>query len=159
MAVTALCPLVEYFSRANAETFVAIQIEHVDAVDDVEKIAAVPDVDLLFIGPADLSQSMGLPGQWDHPRLWQAIRARGPAAQAHGVHWAILPPNAAYRPALCRDWAAACWPLGSTCGPSRKDCGRSSWIMRTASSSVRLTFRARCAPRWGVVWRPRPSAV
>src|SRR5690348_14492658 len=63
-----LVPLAEYLQHANENTFIAIQIEHVDAVEDVERIAAVADVDVLFVGPADLSQSMGLPGQWDHPR-------------------------------------------------------------------------------------------
>ena len=91
-----LVPAGEYFRRANAETFVAIQIEHAAAVEDVEQIAAVPDVDVLFIGPADLSQSMGLAGQWDHPRLWEAFGRVADAARRHGIHWAILPPNPAY---------------------------------------------------------------
>jgi 2-keto-3-deoxy-L-rhamnonate aldolase RhmA len=86
----------EYMQRANAETFVAIQIEHFAAVDDVEKIAAVKDVDMLFIGPADLGQSMGLVGDWDHPKIWQAIERVANAAKANGIHWAILPRNAAY---------------------------------------------------------------
>jgi 2-dehydro-3-deoxyglucarate aldolase/4-hydroxy-2-oxoheptanedioate aldolase len=89
-------PLAEYFRRANAETFVAIQIEHVDAVEEVEQIAALAGVDVLFIGPADLSQSMGLPADWEHPRVWQAIERVARAAAAHKIHWAILPPGAAY---------------------------------------------------------------
>jgi 2-keto-3-deoxy-L-rhamnonate aldolase RhmA len=91
-------PLAEYLRQANAETFLAIQIEHVDALNEVEQIAAVPDVDVLFIGPADLSQSMGIPGQWDDPRLWQAIERVAQTARAHGIHWAILPPT----PAIAR---------------------------------------------------------
>jgi 4-hydroxy-2-oxoheptanedioate aldolase len=89
-------PAVEYMRRANAETFVAIQIEHADAVEEVEKIAAVPHVDVLFIGPADLAQSMGIPGEWNHPRIWQAIERVARAVQTAGIHWAILPANAAY---------------------------------------------------------------
>jgi 4-hydroxy-2-oxoheptanedioate aldolase len=84
-------PFAEYSRQANAETFVAIQIEHIDAVEDVERIAAVADVDVLFVGPADLSQSMGLPGEWEHSRLWQAYARVAKAAQANGIHWAILP--------------------------------------------------------------------
>jgi 2-keto-3-deoxy-L-rhamnonate aldolase RhmA len=91
-------PLAEYLQQANATTFIAIQIEHADAVAEVEKIAAVPDVDVLFIGPADLSQSLGIPGQWDDPRLWQAFERVAQAARAHGLHWAILPPT----PAIAR---------------------------------------------------------
>src|SRR6516225_7145913 len=56
-----MMPLSDYLRRANADTFVAIQIEHAQAVEEVEQIAAVREVDLLFVGPADLSQSLGLP--------------------------------------------------------------------------------------------------
>ena len=89
-------PLPDYFQQANDETFVAIQIEHYSAVDGVEKIAALKDVDLLFIGPADLGQSMGLVGDWDHPKIWQAIERVAKAAKNNGIHWAILPRSAAY---------------------------------------------------------------
>ena len=89
-------PALEYMRRANAETFVAIQIEHADAVEEVEKIAAVPQVDVLFVGPADLAQSMGVPGEWEHPRLWAAVERVARAAQAANIHWAILPRNAEY---------------------------------------------------------------
>jgi 2-dehydro-3-deoxyglucarate aldolase/4-hydroxy-2-oxoheptanedioate aldolase len=86
----------DYFRTANAETFVAVQIEHRDAVEVVEEIAAVPDLDLLFIGPADLSQSMGLPGQWEHPRMWQAVERVARASATHKVPWAILPGSAGH---------------------------------------------------------------
>jgi 2-keto-3-deoxy-L-rhamnonate aldolase RhmA len=89
-------PAAEYMRRANAETLVAVQIEHVEAVEDVERIAAVPNVDVLFIGPADLAQSMGLAGEWDHPRIWEAIEKVARAAQNHRVAWAILPRDLAY---------------------------------------------------------------
>lgn len=85
--------LADYFQRANAETFVAIQIEHADAVEDVEPIAAVEGVDVLFVGPADLTQSMGIPAQWEHPRLWKALERVAEASRKHGKCWAILPAN------------------------------------------------------------------
>jgi len=84
-------PFSEYAARANAETFVAIQIEHAEAVEDVEKIAAIPHLDLLFVGPADLSQSLGIPGEWENPRVWTAVERVARAAKANGIHWAILP--------------------------------------------------------------------
>jgi 4-hydroxy-2-oxoheptanedioate aldolase len=89
-------PLADYLRRANAETFVAIQIEHADAVADLERIAAVPGVDVLFVGPADLSQSLGITAQWDHPRFWQALERVAGAARERGIHWAILPPGPAH---------------------------------------------------------------
>ena len=89
-------PVAEYFRRANAETVVGVQIEHVDAVEEVERIAAVPDLDFLFVGPADLSQSMGLPGEWEHPRVWAAVERVARAARERRVPWAILPLGAAH---------------------------------------------------------------
>ncbi len=89
-------PMADYMRRANADTFVAIQIEHADAVAEVDKIAALKDVDVLFIGPADLGQSMGIIGDWNHPQLWLAFERVAKAARAHGIHWAILPPNLPY---------------------------------------------------------------
>jgi 2-dehydro-3-deoxyglucarate aldolase/4-hydroxy-2-oxoheptanedioate aldolase len=89
-------PLADYLRQSNANTFIAIQIEHADAVGDVEQIAAVKEVDVLFVGPADLSQSMGLPGEWDHPHIWQAVQRVAQAARNCGIHWAILPPTLAY---------------------------------------------------------------
>ena len=78
----ATMPMPEYMKRANDETFVAIQIEHIDAVDEVEKIAAFKDVDMLFIGPADLGQSMGIVGDWDNPQNLASDRARRQGRQA-----------------------------------------------------------------------------
>jgi 4-hydroxy-2-oxoheptanedioate aldolase len=89
-------PLAEYMREANAKSFVAVQIENMDAVEEVERIAAVKDVDLLFVGPADLSQSMGLPAEWDHPRHWQTIERVAQAAKNNNIHWGILPLNMAY---------------------------------------------------------------
>jgi 2-dehydro-3-deoxyglucarate aldolase/4-hydroxy-2-oxoheptanedioate aldolase len=106
-----MMPLSDYLRRANADTFVAIQIEHAQAVEEVEQIAAIRDVDLLFVGPADLSQSLGLPGEWDHPRLWQAIERVAQAARAKGIHWGILPPSPAHA-RRCLDMGCRLLSLG-----------------------------------------------
>ena len=50
----------------------------------------------MFIGPADLSQSMGIPGDWEHPRMWQAVERVAAAAKANNVPWAILPRDAGH---------------------------------------------------------------
>jgi 2-dehydro-3-deoxyglucarate aldolase/4-hydroxy-2-oxoheptanedioate aldolase len=86
----------DYFRKADEETVVGVQIECAEALEEVEKIAAVPDLDFLFVGPADLSQSLGIPCQWEHPRLWQAIERVARASAAHQVPWAILPLGAAH---------------------------------------------------------------
>jgi 2-dehydro-3-deoxyglucarate aldolase/4-hydroxy-2-oxoheptanedioate aldolase len=88
-----LDPLGDYLRQANARTFISIQIENVEALQEVEQIAAIPDVHVLFIGPVDLSQSLGVPAQWDHPRLWEAIEHVAQAAHKQGIHWGILPPS------------------------------------------------------------------
>src|SRR5438093_1606474 len=62
-----------------------------EALEEVEAIAALPGLDFLFIGPADLSQSMGLPGEWEHPRMRSAVERVAAAAKRNGVPWAILP--------------------------------------------------------------------
>src|SRR5262249_60207663 len=86
-------PMLDYFRKANADPVVGVQIEHIAAVEQVERIAPVPDVDFLFVGPADLSQSMGLPGEWEHPRVWQAVERVARACAAARVPWATLPLN------------------------------------------------------------------
>jgi 2-keto-3-deoxy-L-rhamnonate aldolase RhmA len=88
--------LAEYMARANAETVVGVQIERVEALEEVERIAAVPGLDFLFVGPADLSQSLGIPGQWDHPRLTAAVERVAKAAKANRLPWGILPRDLAH---------------------------------------------------------------
>ncbi len=66
-------PLAEYIEHANRETFLMMQIEDVEAVDEIEAIAAVPGIDLIFIGPADLSHSLGCPGDLKNPRIREVI--------------------------------------------------------------------------------------
>jgi 2-keto-3-deoxy-L-rhamnonate aldolase RhmA len=39
---------------------------------------------------------MGIPGDWEHPRFWEAVERVAKAAQQHGVHWAVLPLNRAF---------------------------------------------------------------
>ncbi len=63
----------EYLSSANDQTAVVVQIEHRDAVSCVDQIAAVPGIDALFVGPYDLSNSMGLVGQVGHTEVVAAI--------------------------------------------------------------------------------------
>ena len=86
-----LMPLPEYVARANAETFIGIQIETAGAIDAVEQIAAVPDVDLLFVGPADISQVLGIPGDFENPRCLEVIARIADACRRAGKPWGIVP--------------------------------------------------------------------
>jgi 2-keto-3-deoxy-L-rhamnonate aldolase RhmA len=74
----------EYLASANAQTAVVIQIEHRDALAGVDQIAAVPGIDAVFVGPYDLSNSMGLAGQISHPDVAAAIdRVRAACSRTH----------------------------------------------------------------------------
>jgi 4-hydroxy-2-oxoheptanedioate aldolase len=64
----------EYVQKANAETLVAIHIETAMAVDHLPEIVKVDGIDVIFIGPTDLSQSLGVPGQPQHPKVQEAIQ-------------------------------------------------------------------------------------
>ena len=57
----------EVFDQANDQIYAIVQIEHVQAVDNIDDILSVKGVDGVFIGPFDLSASMGLTGQFEHP--------------------------------------------------------------------------------------------
>jgi 2-dehydro-3-deoxyglucarate aldolase/4-hydroxy-2-oxoheptanedioate aldolase len=86
-----LDPLPEYVARANASTFVGVQIETAEALAEVEAVAAVPDVDLLFVGPVDLSQVLGVTGQFEHPLCLEAIGRIASACRAEGKAWGVVP--------------------------------------------------------------------
>jgi 2-dehydro-3-deoxyglucarate aldolase len=74
----------EYAGEAQAPLLVAM-IEHERAVDDLEGILKVPGVDALLVGPYDLSASMGLTAQFDHPRFTQIIQRIVDTARRIGV--------------------------------------------------------------------------
>jgi 4-hydroxy-2-oxoheptanedioate aldolase len=65
----------DYLTGANRENLVITQVEHMDAVRNLDSILAVEGVDGIFIGPADLSQSMGITGQFNNPGLRQTMHA------------------------------------------------------------------------------------
>lgn len=94
-----MTPWPDYFRQANESVLVGVQIEHAEAVEAIDAIAAVAGVDFLFVGPADLSQTMGIPGRWDDPRLWSAIERVAASCARHGRPWGVLPmgPAAARR--------------------------------------------------------------
>ena len=66
-------PIGEYVQRANRETLVVIQVETQDAVDAIDEYLAIDGIDVLFLGPTDLSQSLGHPGDLRHPDVLKAL--------------------------------------------------------------------------------------
>jgi 2-dehydro-3-deoxyglucarate aldolase/4-hydroxy-2-oxoheptanedioate aldolase len=75
----------EYWKRANDEILVIIQIETASAVADIDAIVKIPGVDVVFVGPADLSTSLGHMGNPAHPTVQAAIEKVEAAAKAQGV--------------------------------------------------------------------------
>lgn len=63
----------DFAAQANAQSLVCVQIEHQESVRNVDAILAVPGIDVFFIGPSDLSQSMGFPGDPKAPPVATAI--------------------------------------------------------------------------------------
>jgi 4-hydroxy-2-oxoheptanedioate aldolase len=77
----------DYLEAANRETFIVVQIEQPQTVDEVEQIAKVDGVDVLLVGPGDLSIQYGIPGQMDHPTMRKAFERVAAAAADAGKHW------------------------------------------------------------------------
>jgi 4-hydroxy-2-oxoheptanedioate aldolase len=73
-----------FTDRLNEETMVVIHIEGIEGVRNIDAILAVPHIDVIFIGPYDLSCSLGVPGQADHPQVKEAIRTVVEKANAAG---------------------------------------------------------------------------
>jgi 4-hydroxy-2-oxoheptanedioate aldolase len=117
--------------RAEADAGVAclIQIERAAALEEVEAIAALDDVDALFMGPADLSNALGLPPDLRDAELHAAARRIARAARDHGKAAAIHVPGP--------EWAAELRPHGF----SFVTCSFESQLLRLASEATARALR------------------
>jgi len=75
----------DYIQRANAETVVVVQAEHILAVENMEEIVKVAGVDAVLVGPYDLSASLGVLGEITHPKVTQAIDHISAVCLHHGM--------------------------------------------------------------------------
>lgn len=96
----------DYAARAEEELCLIVQVETAQAVDRIEEIAAVDGVHGLFIGPADLSASMGLVGQLAHPQVVAKIE--------EAIRRIVVTGKAAGILTVDRDFTRHCIALGST---------------------------------------------
>lgn len=85
----------DYLAWADQVIVGVVQIETLGALEAVEDIAALPGVDVLFVGPRDLSIALGVPGQFDAEPYRDALRRVVAAAQGAGIAAGILAPDAA----------------------------------------------------------------
>jgi 2-keto-3-deoxy-L-rhamnonate aldolase RhmA len=77
--------LPDYFAEWNRQVLVILQIETPEGLTHVDAIAAVPGVDVLFVGPSDLSANMGIFREFAHPDFLAALDRVKAAAKTHGV--------------------------------------------------------------------------
>lgn len=89
----------QYMQRANRETVVVVQAEQREAVERIQEIADVPGLDAVFVGPYDLSASLGHPGEVGHPevtgaikRIFAACRDAGKATGVFGINASAVRP-------------------------------------------------------------------
>ena len=73
-----------FFAQANRQVGVIVQLETVAAVGELERIAAVDGVDALFVGPGDISASLGVIGQFTHPKVMELLGAAARRARSAG---------------------------------------------------------------------------
>jgi len=76
-----------YFARANDEVMVIVQIEHADAIKNIDAMLSVPGVDACYVGPNDLMASMGLSPSLEppHREFEEAMQIVLRTAKKHGV--------------------------------------------------------------------------
>jgi 2-keto-3-deoxy-L-rhamnonate aldolase RhmA len=90
----------EIIAHMNAHTMVVLQIETVRAFEAREELLSVPGVDAIMVGPADLSISLGVPGDFDHPKMVETISAIVETSVRRGV----IPGMQTRNPTLARFW-------------------------------------------------------
>ncbi len=108
----------EYYLHANERLVTVIQIETVEAIKNIEAIAAIDGADVLFVGPTDLSYNMGIRDQLESAPFTEALQKVSEAAKRHGKAAGILVHNPALVPKV-RDLGYTFTALGSDGGAVR----------------------------------------
>lgn len=119
-----------YLAAADDETSVWCQIEDAEALDRLDEIAAVPGVDCLFVGRADLSLSLGATGTAD-PRVGDAVKAVGAASRKAGITAGLFVPGTGEISQRMGEGYSA-----FICGSDQ------SWLMETARAKARAFANA-----------------
>jgi 4-hydroxy-2-oxoheptanedioate aldolase len=95
-------PLPQFVAEANRETMVVIQIETLGALDELVPISREPNLDVLYVGPNDLTQAFGVPGQINDPKYQSTIARIAAVANEAGKVPGIMLGKAEQIPALRR---------------------------------------------------------
>ena len=99
----ASAPMAETTERINQATMIVVMLETPQAIDNVEGIAAVPGVDVLLVGTNDLCMEMGIPGQFDDPKVAAVYERVIAACTANGVYPGL---GGVYEPSLMERYIA-----------------------------------------------------
>lgn len=83
-------PMKAYLRAANEHTLLITQLESPKALESADAIARVPGVDVLMLGPGDLSVIAGIPYQFDHPIITEALETVSKAAKKAGKAWGTV---------------------------------------------------------------------
>lgn len=97
-------PAPEAYAALNDATMVIVQFESADAVDRADEIAAVEGVDMVLIGVNDMLASMGLAGEYEHPKVRDAYARTIAACRKHGKHVGVG--GLSTRPKLAAEFVA-----------------------------------------------------
>lgn len=99
--------LKDHMEESNREILLTVMIEELSALDEIDAIASTEGIDLIVVGPADMSRALSVAGQTDHPKLVQtinrvaeAVRKSGVTRLAMAMNNAVFPRNAAQLRAL-----------------------------------------------------------
>jgi 4-hydroxy-2-oxoheptanedioate aldolase len=95
-------PAAKFIEQANRTNFIAIQVETRGALEECDGIAAIDGVDHVFVGPADLSQVLGVTGNFMHPDCLAAIDKVAAACKRHGKSWGAVTPTPEHA-RMCRE--------------------------------------------------------
>lgn len=104
--------LAKHIEIVGRDRWLSVQIETLEALEQVEEIAAVEGVDHLFVGPADLSVALGVPGEFLHAKCLSALERVGRSVKKVGKSWGILARGAEHA-ARCRELGCQLFAFGT----------------------------------------------
>lgn len=127
-------PVPEKLAAANARTTLFCQIETADGAKNADAIAAIDGVDALWVGHFDLSVSLGIPGEFGHPKFVEAIDRTVAAVKKHNKALGRLVPTTDQGIALYKQGFDFCCYSGD------------AWVLRDALAAAMATLRDGCKP-------------
>lgn len=124
-------PASETMERMNDAVLIVAMIESVTAVQNADEIASVAGLDMLLIGTNDLCNALGAPGQYDHPRVYDAYKTVAAACRKHGKHLGVGGLNS--RPEIARQMIAL--------GASYVSAGSDTGFLMNAGAAAAAAYR------------------